>query len=109
MQMKYRSDEKLADSLATLLVGQPLARWDDSTIVHFERELQATVQQIVESALDLSALLEDSSAAKGLSKLVEGRIGELFVKLVDMVGEREAERRMMSVIQHLRTEEILDG
>ena len=55
MQMKYRSDEKLADSLATLLVGQPLARWDDSTIAHFERELQATVQQIEESALDRSA------------------------------------------------------
>ena len=108
MQMKYRSDEKLADSLATLLVGQPLARWDDSTIAHFERELQATVQQIEESALDRSGLLEDSSAAQGLSKLVEGRIDELFAKLVDLVGEVEAERRL-SVIQHMRTEETLDG
>ena len=108
MQMKYRSDEKLADSLATLLVGQPLARWDDSTIAHFERELQATVQQIEESALDRSGLLEDSSAAQGLSKLVEGRIDELFAKLVDLVGEVEAERRL-SVIQHMRTEGTLDG
>ena len=27
MQVDYKSDEKLVDSLATLLVGQPLARW----------------------------------------------------------------------------------
>ena len=108
MQMKYRSDERLADSLATLLVGQPLARWDDSTIAHFERELQATVQQIEESALDRSGLLEDSSAAQGLSKLLEGRIDELVAKLVDLVGEVEAERRL-SVIQHMRTEGKLDG
>ena len=108
MQMKYKSDEKLADSLATLLVGQPLARWDDSTIAHFERELQATVQQIEESALDGSGLLEDSSAAQGLSKLLQGRIDELFAKLVDLVGEVEAERRL-AVIQHKRTEGTLDG
>ena len=108
MQMKYRSDEKLSDSLATLLVGQPLARWDDSTIAHFERELQATVQQIEESALALSGLLEDSSAAQGLSKFLEGRIGELFAKLVDLVGEVEAERRL-SAIQQMRTEEPHDG
>ena len=108
MQMNYRSDEKLADSLATLLVGQPLARWDDTTIAHFERELQATVQQIEESALDRSGLLEDSSAAQGLSKLVEGRIDELFARLVDLVGEGEAERRL-SVIRQKRTEESLDG
>ena len=108
MQMNYRSDEKLADSLATLLVGQPLARWNDSTIAHFERELQATVQQIEESALALSGLLEDSSAAQGLSIFLEGRIGELFAKLVDLVGEAEAERRL-SAIRQIRTEEPHDG
>ena len=53
-------------------------------------------------------LLEDSSAAQGLSKLVEGRIDGLFAKLVDLVGEVEAERRL-SVIQHMRTEGTLDG
>ena len=96
------------DSLATLLVGQPLARWDDSTIATFERELQTTVQQIEEAALEHSGLLEDSTAAQGLSKLVEGRIDELFGKLVDLVGEVEAERRM-AIIQDLRTEEALHG
>ena len=108
MQMNYRSDEKLADSLATLLVGQPVARWDDTTIAHFERELQANVQQIEESALDRSGLLEDSSAAQGLSKLVESRIDELFARLVDLVGEAEAERRL-SVIRQNRAEKSLDG
>ena len=108
MQMKYRSDEKLADSLATLLVGKPLARWDDNTIAHFERALQATVQQIEESALGLSGLLKDSSATQGLSKFLEGRIGALFAKLVDLVGEAEAKRRL-SAIQHMGTEETLDG
>ncbi len=108
MQMAYRSDAKLVDSLATLLVGQPLARWDDSTIASFERELHATVQQIEEAALQHSGLREDSSAAEGLSKLVEGRIDELFGKLVDLVGEVEAERRL-AMVKHVRTEGTLDG
>ena len=108
MQMGYKSQAKLVDSLATLLVGQPLARWDDSTIATFERELQTTVQQIEESALERSGLLEDSSAAQGLSNLVEGRIDELFGKLVDLVGEVEAERRL-AIIQDLRTEEAPHG
>ena len=108
MQMKYRSDEKLVDSLATLLVGQPLARWDDSTIATFERELHTTVQQIEEAALEHSGLLEDSSAAQGLSRLVEGRIDELFGKLVDLVGEVEAEKRLY-MIQEMRTEGAYHG
>ena len=108
MQMSYKSQAKLVDSLATLLVGQPLARWDDSTTATFERELQTTVQRIEEAALEHSGLLEDSSAAQGLSKLVEGRIDELFGKLVDLVGEAEAEKRL-AIIQGLRTEEVFHG
>ncbi len=108
MQVHYKSDAKLVDSLATVLVGQPLARWDDSTIAQFERELQATVQQIEESALERSGLLGDSSAAQGLSKLVEGRIDELFGKLVDLVGEVEAEKRL-SMIQEMRMEGAYHG
>lgn len=108
MEMEYRSDEKLVDSVATLLVGQPLARWNDSTIAQFERELQATVQQVEEAALDRSGLREDSSAAQGLTKLIEGRIDDLFGKLVDLVGETEAERRLY-LIQHMRTGEAPDG
>ena len=108
MQMGFKSDEKFLDSLATMLVGQPLARWDDSTIAQFERELQATVQQIEESALERSGLLEDSSAAKGLSKLVVSRMDELFGKLVDLVGDGEAEMTLFKVLQK-RTEKTRDG
>ena len=108
MQAEYRSDEMLVNSLAALLIGQPLARWDDSSMAAFERELQTTIQQIEEAALEHSGLPKDSSAAQGLSKLVEGRIDELFGKLVDLVGEAEAERRL-SMIKQMRTEEALDG
>ena len=102
MQMDYKSEARSWwIPWPRCLSGQPLARWDDSTIATFERELQTTVQQIEEAALEHSGLLEDSSAAHGLSRLVEGRIDDLFGKLVDLVGEVEAEKRL-AMIQQMR-------
>ena len=37
----YRTDRAMADALAALLVGKRIDRWEDSSIVVFERELSA--------------------------------------------------------------------
>jgi hypothetical protein len=99
MQMKYATDAKMLDSLASLLVGRPLARWEDSTIALFERELHTNVQKIEESALDRSGLRGESTAARGLSRLVTNRIEGMFDRLISLVGENEAEAALQSILK----------
>jgi len=87
MQMDYPSDDLLLDSLASLLVGKPLTRWDDSTLPAFERELTSTIHRIEDSALDAgSALQLGDEARQGLVALVQGRMAELAGRLADLLG-----------------------
>ena len=91
MRMPYDSDELLLDSLASLLVGDPLSRWDDSTVTAFGREIQDVVRRIEEVALRTeTGLSEHNVAAEGLAELVRVRIGELYGRLVDLVGPEQA-------------------
>ena len=98
MQMGYESDELLLDSLSYLLAGKPISRWDDGTVTVFDREVHDVVRQIEESALVAeTALPDDTSAAAGLAALVQGRIGELFDRLVGLVGLDRATTMVSSV------------
>jgi hypothetical protein len=87
MQMEYPSDELLLDSLASLLVGKPLTRWDDSTLPAFERELTSTIHRIEDFALDAGNTLQlGDEARQGLVALVQGRMTELAGRLADLLG-----------------------
>jgi len=91
MRTDYDTDELLVNSLAHLLLGRPLSRWDDSTVHAFDRELQTTVRRIEETALaSETAVAESGSASQGLAQLVAGRVDELFHHLVRLVGEDQA-------------------
>lgn len=91
MLTNYDSDQLLVDSLAHLLLGRPLSRWDDSTVHAFDRELQTTIRRIEEAALASEAVVADfGSASQGLADLVAGRVDELFHHLVRLVGEDQA-------------------
>ncbi len=87
MQMDYPSDDLLLDSLASLLVGKPLTRWDDSTLPAFERELTSTIHRIEDSALDSGKPMRlGDEARQGLVALVQGRMTELAGRLTDLLG-----------------------
>jgi hypothetical protein len=86
MQMEYTSDDLLLDSLASLLVGKPLSRWDDSTLPAFDRELTSTIHRIEDSALDAGNTLQlGNEARQGLVALVRGRMTELAGRLADLL------------------------
>ena len=102
MQMEYMNDDLLLDSLASLLVGKPLTRWDDSTMPAFERELTSTIHRIEDSALDAgnTAQLGDE-ARNGLVSLVQGRMEELAKRLAQLLGPEKAN----NILDTLRPEE----
>ena len=52
--MGYDTDQALADALAALLVGKRISRWEDSSIVVFERELGAVIRRVEDTVLNLS-------------------------------------------------------
>ena len=53
-RMHYDTDQALADALAALIVGKRIVRWEDSSIVVFERELGAVIRRVEDTVLSLS-------------------------------------------------------
>ena len=53
-RMSYDTDRAMADALAALLVGKRIDRWEDSSIVVFERELGAVIRRVEDAVLSLS-------------------------------------------------------
>ena len=91
MQMEYTSDDLLLDSLASLLVGKPLSRWDDGTLPAFERELTSTIHRVEDSAMDAGNTSQlGDEARRGLVSLVRGRMTELAGRLADLLGPEKA-------------------
>jgi hypothetical protein len=86
--LDYESDALLIDSLASLLVKKSVRRWDDSMAAAFDREFTSYVSKIENSARTYPAPTE--ALQKGLSRLVFGRICEMYHQLADIVGENEA-------------------
>ena len=53
-RMGYATDQALSDALAVLLVGKRISRWEDSSIVVFERELSAVIRRVEDMVLRLA-------------------------------------------------------
>ncbi len=89
VRMPYPSDDKLIDSLSSLLLRKTLNRWDDSSIAAFDREIHSAVRRIEELAL--SSEFRVSGAMKnGLTHLVQERMKKLYGRLTHIVGAEEA-------------------
>lgn len=88
MALDYESDSLLIDSLASLLVKKSVRRWDDSMAAAFDREFTSYVSKIENAARSYPAPTE--GLRNGLSRLVYGRVQQLFTQLSDLVGEEKA-------------------
>jgi hypothetical protein len=98
MRTPYDTDDALLESLASLLVGKSVQRWDDSTLVAFDRELQTVVRRIEETAITNETQLPDQGAAvQGLTTLICGRMSELFERLVSLVGPEQARETLTTL------------
>jgi hypothetical protein len=98
LRTPYATDETLLESLASLLVGKSFNRWDDSTIVAFDREFQQIVHRIEDAALaKATPLMDHSTVAQGLATLIRGRMHDLFERLVHLIGIDEAQAALTAV------------
>ena len=98
VKMPYKSGEQLVDSLASLLIGRPVAKWDDSSIAAYEREIHDVVNRMEEHALQTSVdLVKDSN--NGLAKLVEARMQSLTKKLESIAGDDEVRKVLKDLLK----------
>ena len=88
MSLEYETDSLLIDSIASLLVKKSVRRWDDSMAAAFDREFTSYVAKIENSARSYPAPTE--GLRDGLSRLVFGRVQQMFAQLSDLVGEEKA-------------------
>jgi hypothetical protein len=98
MRLTYDTDELLLESLASLLVGKSLSRWDDATAAVFDREIHNVIHRIEDAGLSAEAgVVTGDAAAHGLTELVRGRIVELVDRLASLVGVEHAQEVLDSV------------
>jgi hypothetical protein len=97
MSLDYESDSLLIDSLASLLVKKSVRRWDDSMAATFDREFTSYVTKIENAARSYPAPTD--GLKDGLSRLVLGRVQQLFTQLSSLVGKEEAAK----MVQQLST------
>ena len=94
-RMDYDNEEKLIDSLASLLIGKRIDDWDDSTVALFDRELRNAIRRIEDEALG------SDEQGHGSSELAEGlivaRIRSLYHRL-EQVSDPQTARKTISTI-----------
>jgi len=95
MSLDYETDSLLIDSLASLLVKKSVRRWDDSMAAAFDREFTAYVSKIENAARTFPA--SSNELQEGLSRLVFGRMQELYNQLSELVGEDSAKQMLNQI------------
>jgi hypothetical protein len=105
MSLDYETDSLFIDSIASLLVKKSVRRWDDSMAAAFDREFTSYVAKIENAARSYTA--PNDGLKEGLSRLVFGRVQQLFTQLTDLVGEAKAAEMIRQL--GLKTEEEQNG
>lgn len=103
MLFLYESDEQLSDSISSLILGKPVAKWDDSTTSVFDRTVHETVHRIEDHMLSSCGKDSDTMETRvGLSELAAVRISELVQHLVELVGEEDAAKPVEEILSTLK-------
>ena len=100
----YRTDQAIADALAALLVGKRIDRWEDSSIVVFERELGAVIRRVEDAVLSLAAS-PDGPHNRPILDIATSRLHASLRAITNVVGTDEAHSIVARTLKQL-TEEV---
>ena len=103
-RMPYETDHAMADALAALLVGKRIDRWEDSSIVVFERELGAVMRRVEDAVLS-AATAADCARSRSAVNIATSRLHESLRAIARHVGPDQAEAIVTRTLAHV-TEEV---
>lgn len=90
LTLYYVDTNALIDSLASILVGKAVARWDDSSLVKFRSEVAATVDRLEELILHEST--QQFADRQLAASIVQRKARTLYRRLSDLLGSDRAEQ-----------------
>jgi hypothetical protein len=97
IRIRYDSWNQFIDSIAALLIGRSINRWDDSAITVFDRKVKDTVNHIEEYVLQVSSDKSDTVFKAGLMNLAHERMRFLYQKLITISSKEEADRILSQI------------
>ena len=107
-RMRYDTDKALADALAALLVGKRISRWEDSSIVVFERELGAVIRRVEDTVLSLSTAA-DGIRSQSIVDIATSRLQASLRAIANTVGADEARTITARTLEQLTEEGSANG
>ena len=107
-RMGYETDRTMTDALATLLVGKRIDRWEDSSIVVFERELCAVIRRVEDTVLSLAAAA-DGVRDRSIVDIATSRLQASLRAITNVAGPEEARTIVARTLAKLTTEVSADG
>ena len=103
-RMDYQTDRAIADALAALLVGKRIDRWEDSSIVVFERELGAVIRRVEDTVLSL-ATAADGARNQSIIDIATSRLDASLRAITNVAGPEQARTIVAQTLEQL-TEEV---
>ena len=102
-RMTYQTDRAMTDALATLLVGKRIDRWEDSSIVVFERELGAVIRRVEDAVLTLSTVT-DSVRNQSVVDIATSRLQASLRAITTVAGADRARTIVTHTLEQLTEE-----
>ena len=103
-RMSYNTDRAMADALAALLVGKRIDRWEDSSVVVFERELGAVIRRVEDAVLSLSTSA-DGVRSQSVVDIATSRLHDSLCAIANVAGADRARTIVARALEHV-TEEV---
>ena len=94
----------MVDALAALLVGKRIDRWEDSSIVVFERELSAVIRRVEDTVLSLSTAA-DGVHNQSIVDIATSRLLASLRAIATVAGSDQARTIVARTLEQL-TEEV---
>ncbi len=106
--MSYDTDRAMADALAALLVGKRIDRWEDSSIVVFERELGAVIRRVEDAVLSLSTTA-DGVRSQAVVDIATSRLQASLRAIATVAGPDRTRTIVEDALEHITEEVSSDG
>ena len=107
-RMSYQTDRAMADALAALLVGKRIDRWEDSSIVVFERELGAVIRRVEDAVLSLSRGA-DGIRSQSVVDIATSRLQASLRAITNVAGTDQARTIVARTLEQLSKEVRSNG
>ena len=106
-RMSYDTDRAMVDALAALLVSKRIDRWEDSSVIVFERELGVVIRRVEDAVLSLSTA--DGVRNQSIVNIATSRLHASLRAIATVAGPNRAQTIVKNALEHITEEVSVNG